>query len=559
MGPLRVVEEFIGGGRARHEACCDEKVRHSAAHVTTKTVEEHLADPGYTPSIKHAKRLLELLAGEEDAAAKAARALLKLGDAVVPRVVEAFAPATPPLRGRLVDLWSDFAQQGVRVEELRALLLATLGDADAKSRRNAVIALAHHEAPEVERALLDYWRNEERSDHRRSVARSLARVGGEASLALLRVAPVDDPELARACREAVLTLERRAVREHDSSIDAGAAPERDRALVAHCRKGVEELCRAEFEASWKARVLGPGRVEVSLRRPLGEVFRARTMTWMGFELAPRPIGKRDIAELLAAVITSEEALAVLRRFTRGAVRYRIEWAGAGHRRGATARVVDLVARAQPTLINDPRESTWEVVALERNEQLLVELVPKRLDDPRFTYRVGDVPAASHPTLAAALVRVAGAQANDVVWDPFVGSGMELCERGLAGPYAKLLGRDHDARAVTAAQANLSAAKLARFEVTRGDAFEDAPTGVTLIVTNPPLGHRVGFGENVSEMLERFVDHAARSLAPRGRMVWVSPIPVRTERAAVAAGLRVTYRQRVALPGFDTEIQRYDKP
>jgi hypothetical protein len=43
------------------------------------------------------------------------------------------------------------------------------------------------------------------------------------------------------------------------------------------------------------------------------------------------------------------------------------------------------------------------------------------------------------------------------------------------------------------------------------------------------------------------------------MVWVSPIPVRTERAAVAAGLRVTYRQRVALPGFDTEIQRYDKP
>jgi hypothetical protein len=41
-------------------------------------------------------------------------------------------------------------------------------------------------------------------------------------------------------------------------------------------------------------------------------------------------------------------------------------------------------------------------------------------------------------------------------------------------------------------------------------------------------------------------------------VWVSPIPVRTERAAKAAGLDVTLRQRVALPGFDTEIQRYEK-
>ena len=39
----------------------------------------------------------------------------------------------------------------------------------------------------------------------------------------------------------------------------------------------------------------------------------------------------------------------------------------------------------------------------------------------------------------------GARADDVVWDPFVGSGTELVERALAGPYARLLGSDTDPR------------------------------------------------------------------------------------------------------------------
>ena len=110
----------------------------------------------------------------------------------------------------------------------------------------------------------------------------------------------------------------------------------------------------------------------------------------------------------------------------------------------------------------------------------------------------------------------------------------------------------------AARANLASAKAERATIEEGNAFDPAPKGVTLILTNPPLGGRVGFGENVALMLEDFVAHAAASLAPGGRMVWVSPVPARTERAAKAAGLAVTYRQRVALPGFDTEIQRYDR-
>src|SRR5947207_4079330 len=58
----------------------------------------------------------------------------------------------------------------------------------------------------------------------------------------------------------------------------------------------------------------------------------------------------------------------------------------------------------------------------------------------FRSRVADVAAASHPTIAAALARVAGTAPDEVVWDPFCGSGAELVERGRLGS-ARLLGTE----------------------------------------------------------------------------------------------------------------------
>src|SRR6185312_7735419 len=144
----------------------------------------------------------------------------------------------------------------------------------------------------------------------------------------------------------------------------------------------------------------------------------------------------------------------------------------------------------------------------------VELVPD-VADPRFAYRKGDVPAASHPTIAAALVRVAGVRDDDVVWDPFVGSGTELCERALAGPYRVLSGSDLDPAALAVARANLLAAGVPEPSLFEGDATRATPPGPapTLIVTNPPLGRRVQRTALLAPMLERFLAHAARVLAP----------------------------------------------
>ena len=186
----------------------------------------------------------------------------------------------------------------------------------------------------------------------------------------------------------------------------------------------------------------------------------------------------------------------------------------------------------------------------------LELRPRRFADPRFVWRVRDVPAASHPTIAAALARVAGVRADDVVWDPFVGSGAELIERALAGPCARLVGSDLDPGALDAARANLDAAGLAA-ELTCGDALDLAPPGTTLIVTNPPMGRRLR--GDAPALLERFAGHAARVLAPGGRLVWITPVPARTERAARAAGLHLATRRTVDLGGFDAALERWDRP
>jgi 23S rRNA G2445 N2-methylase RlmL len=69
-------------------------------------------------------------------------------------------------------------------------------------------------------------------------------------------------------------------------------------------------------------------------------------------------------------------------------------------------VAEAVSKVRPELVNDPTASPWEVVVDDANGALQVELRP-RWHDERFAYRVGEVPAASHPTIAAAIARLAG--------------------------------------------------------------------------------------------------------------------------------------------------------
>jgi predicted RNA methylase len=266
----------------------------------------------------------------------------------------------------------------------------------------------------------------------------------------------------------------------------------------------------------------------------------------------------DDATLVARALACERASHALTRLTTGPVRVRVAWADGAKRRKETWRVAEILRDAESAVVSDSRDAPWEAIAFVEPRGLRLELYPA-LEDDRFAYRVADVPAASHPTIAAALARVAGVVADDVVWDPFVGSGLELCERARLGPYAKLIGTDIDERALERARANLESAGVARHALIHADARRAETGPISLVVTNPPMGRRVSRGADLGALLSDVITRASTKLGPKGRIVILSPTPGETARAARNAGLVSSVAMRVDLGGFVAELQRWDIP
>jgi 23S rRNA G2445 N2-methylase RlmL len=515
--------------------------------------------------VRDVPALVELLAADEDTAELAARRLVRVGPALVARAAPLVAGAPPRARARLARAVARVGGEGAL-----AFLLARADDDDAKTRRAALVGLGKIGGPDAERALRAAWEQVKAlpdSVETRATVRAIAE--GFVNDAIAARADAD-PELARIVARTRRIAARDVARTEESAIDELAAPDRallggrgGLPLVFFCRAGLEEICAEELEPSWGARATRPGEVRATLHGPLASVFASRVATHVGL-LLPKVDAGPDLAEAVAKALTSEAARAMLGAFTRGRARYRIAWEEGGHKRAVVWKIAERVAQRAPELVNDPRQAPWEArvrtqlfarAGAARQIAVEVALVPRGMRDPRFAYRVADVPAASHPTIAAALARVAGVREDDVVWDPFVGSGLELAERARLGPYRSLLGTDLDADALDAARANLAGIEV---KLTRGDALLTRPRAVTLILTNPPMGRRVVRQGELRTFLEGFVAHAARVLEPGGRLVWISPRPRMTRLHAERAGLRLERGLAVDMGGFQGEIQRWQK-
>lgn len=516
----------------------------------------------YTPSARDAAALLEALGTvADDEAIDIERALLRTGALGLKLAAARLADAGPPLRGRLCRFVGRYAGPGPERQDAGRLLLRLLDDPDDKTRRNAVIALGRvprTEVPEVEDALLAAWAKTARVDHRRSLAASLGKIGSERAQALLRELRTDDPELRRIAEQALLTLERTRSRTAAGRVVLDRPPPglpRDQHIALHCRDGLEELLQQECPPGWRAQAAGPGRVRLVLRGPPAQLFCARTWLRFGWVLPAEPLAAgEDVADAVARVLSGASALAILRAYTEGPLRFRLAFTHGGHRRATVWRCARLLA-ATP-LRNDPTGSPWEAVVDEQGRSVRVELRPRDYDDPRFAYRKRDVPAASHPTLAAALARIAGARDDDVVWDPFVGSGLELAERACLGRYRALYGTDLDPEALAAARENL--AGVPDLHLLQQDARRFAPAGLSLVITNPPMGRRLLREGNLHALFDELFVRVGRALSPAGRMVWISPSPRHTAACARRAGLVPSYARDVDMGGFTAQIQAFRK-
>jgi len=132
---------------------------------------------------------------------------------------------------------------------------------------------------------------------------------------------------------------------------------------------------------------------------------------------------------------------------------------------------------------------------------------------------------------------------------------------LLGGVAVAHGTDLDERAIEVARANFKAAHLegTTAEFTECDfrhaerEASIAPSSISLIITNPPLGRRV----RIKDMQGLFADlytASARALREGGRLVFVNPL--RTEPQDPS--LKLEYRKTVDLGGFNCRLEMYRK-
>ena len=530
-------------------------------------------DPGFTPGIRDLSALLGLFGEEDDELARATeRAVLRIEARHITRLLSQtlahIEGTTRPARGRIARLLGRVAATAPEpaIADVRAWLVTALDDDDPKTRHTAARALGKLRPSDaaqravLEKALLGAW-DKGGDDDRHALADALGKIGSKAARARLEKATSANPDqgLAQRTTRAALMIDRSAARDQPGTIDASRSAEGPLAIRFHARAGLEQVVSGELGDAWRPRVAGPGLVDARLDGPIAKALAIRTALHVGFPLDPVPV-REELAEAIVRAITQPRALAIFRAFTStegGPIRFRLAWTRGGHRRALAWRCAELVAAATTELVNDPTASTWEIVVDDHRDRVSVELLPRGFVDERFTYRTETVAASSHPTIAAALARLVPPHADDIVWDPFVGAGAELVERARLGPYKALIGTDIDAAAITAARANLAAAGIKNATLQVADATSCSPSGVTLIVTNPPMGRRVQRGTH-GELLERFVDHAAQLLMPGGALVWAAPDAQRLHARAERAGLVLDHAFTVDMGGFPAEISVHRK-
>lgn len=295
---------------------------------------------------------------------------------------------------------------------------------------------------------------------------------------------------------------------------------------------------------------------------IGDIYSLRCFGSVGFVLGTvaDPSGPRLVEEL-ARLIASPLSKRILKTFTEGSLRYRLDFVSKGHQRSMVRLVADRAYSLCPEILNDAHHARWTVAIHPAGQGSTVELCPKLAPDPRFAYRQQDVPAASHPPLAACMARLAGCLDGDIVWDPFCGSGLELIERTLQGGVRAIYGTDLSPEAVAITQTNFAAAIEAGMpaKIVCCD-FRDfatvqglGPGSATLIITNPPLGKRVPI-PNLNGLIKDLFSVAATVLKPGGRLVFANPFRMESPQRL----LQLKSRRTVDFGGFDCYLEKYVK-
>lgn len=536
-----------------------------------EVLSHRLRDRGFTPGLRDVPELLnrwrKIVAGAPRSVQRRITKLMvqALGRADRPvalLLLRELGQADADQRALTIRALSRIADR-MDLSDWEQALAAALADPDTRVVRAALRAtgkLDEGNGARYERAAVEHLERAALPEQR-AAAEALGKLGGHAALTALRALQPDDPELARRCAEAIALIERRQLRGESTEILTAVPLPQATPVVLRCRPGTARFAKEQACAllglSNQDLKVGPLGVNLIWTGSLAQLHCVRIAidAALAFELTPGT----DLAQRIANTLARPALAASLAAWSEGPLRFRLSFLDGSPRRAVVRAVAASLNERELPLHNDSREAPWSIQVDLEGARLLC--VPR---DPglRFSYSRVQVPAASHPTLAALMAWVARPRPAETVWDPFCGSASELIECARLEPSVRLYGTDQSATAIAAASKNLKAAGLAiePGALVQADALTTQPQGAhapvrpSLIITNPPMGRRAMSGYGVHELLRRFVARAAALLPRDGRLVWVTPAAKVSAAAGRDAGLQVIDHGAIDLAGLRVNLQ-----
>jgi tRNA (guanine6-N2)-methyltransferase len=180
------------------------------------------------------------------------------------------------------------------------------------------------------------------------------------------------------------------------------------------------------------------------------------------------------------------------------------------------------------------------------------------------YKVEHLAASLRPTVAAAMVRLAGAGPGQVLLDPMCGAGTILAEQIELSKLRKagrveVWGGDREMNMIRAAVSNLhrvGPALLAHWDATRLPLPGEC---VDRVVSNPPFGKQLSSPDEVGPLYRAAVKEYNRVLRPGGRAVLLVSDPDALRDAIKPVHWQPTRQLRVLVLGEPAVIGVWQKP
>jgi hypothetical protein len=254
-----------------------------------------------------------------------------------------------------------FAESAAReqLDEVKAWLRSLLNDPQEKIRRYAVAALPKlpRDASD-EHELLGLAKKAVSDREKQHVASALSKIGGSETLRHAHDLP---PRALQKVKASVLRAESASAINLNAILKDFGGVE----VLLRGRAGLETFVRDEARdfirahGKFKLRETKTSLVILTPTAPfaLAELFSMRCFDNVAFAL---PLVGNSEPGQIAATITSPTSLRILRTFTSGPIRYRLDFVDKGHKRAAVRQLAELIYSRERELINGGGDTPWTI-------------------------------------------------------------------------------------------------------------------------------------------------------------------------------------------------------